>query len=73
MMSNGNPHRPRPKRGRPIDETRRAAMASGAIQYRGKPCKRGHNGTRYVSTGSCVACHAVLRGAVADEFSSMFE
>ena len=33
---------------------------NGAEVYFTKPCRRGHAGTRYVSNGECVACHAVL-------------
>lgn len=65
-----NPHRPRPKRGRPQDPQRNAALASGAIRYMSrKPCRHGHKGERYVSTGACVACYSADR---ADEFSDIF-
>jgi hypothetical protein len=77
-MSHGNPNRQRPKRGRPIDPAKREALESSAIVYQGKPCKRGHSGARYVSTGACVACmagayrgHSVSSGA--DEFAALFE
>jgi 5-methylcytosine-specific restriction endonuclease McrA len=32
-----------------------------AATYLGNPCKRGHAGERYVSTGACVECVAVRR------------
>jgi len=69
-MSHGNPNRFRPKRGRPRDATRDAALLAGYLFYAGKPCKRGHGGKRYVSTGACVDCYGV---AVVDEFASLFE
>ena len=73
-MSNGNPHRPRAKRGRPQDANRAKALAERAIHYHGAPCRYGHAGTRYVSTGACVACYGARAVAVvADEFSSLFE
>lgn len=75
-MSSGNPQRPRAKRGRPQDPNRAHGLASGAIHYQGAPCRYGHAGTRYVSTGACVACYGVkplVVGAVArDEFSGLF-
>lgn len=30
--------------------------AQGALTYRGRPCRHGHDGLRYVSTGVCVPC-----------------
>jgi ribosomal protein L37AE/L43A len=34
------------------------AKALGLKVYRtGKPCRRGHNGYRYASTGNCIECH----------------
>jgi hypothetical protein len=32
------------------------AKAAGATQYNGMPCKRSHNGLRWVSNSSCVEC-----------------
>lgn len=29
---------------------------TGALVYNGKPCKYGHPGLRYASTGACVEC-----------------
>jgi hypothetical protein len=48
-------HDPKP-RGRPVDEARSIAKLLGATKYEGAPCKRGHDGTRYTSTGACAAC-----------------
>jgi hypothetical protein len=31
--------------------------------YQGKPCKRGHEGKRYKSTGACVECMPILKAA----------
>jgi hypothetical protein len=30
-------------------------------RYQGEPCKRGHSGERYVSSGKCVACRAATK------------
>lgn len=35
---------------------RKAAHLSGHTKYLGKPCRHGHSGLRYVSTGGCVDC-----------------
>ena len=32
-----------------------------AKTYKGKPCKRGHDGTRYTSGGECVECNKARR------------
>lgn len=37
-------------------EVKQAAIAAGAKKYIGRPCKRGHDGLRYVSTNTCVHC-----------------
>jgi hypothetical protein len=58
-MAKGNPHRTRAKRGRPADPNRAAALQTGAIRYQGPECHKGHTGTRYASTGACVACYGV--------------
>jgi hypothetical protein len=37
--------------------TRNEAVSLGAVKYRtGRPCRRGHDAPRYVSTGMCVEC-----------------
>jgi len=33
---------------------------TGAEVYFTDPCRRGHNGMRYVSNGECVECRALL-------------
>jgi len=72
-MSQGNPHRPRRKRGRPQDPARALGLSQGAIRYHGVPCRYGHGGERYVSTGACVACYGRSPVAVvADEFTHLF-
>lgn len=58
--------------GRPRDTIRATALASGAIHYAGKPCRKGHVGLRYVSTGACVACYRCEALPVADSFSDIF-
>lgn len=40
-------------------ENRQNARSRGSTHYRGAECKHGHDGVRYVSTGSCVACHGL--------------
>lgn len=71
------PHRPRPKRGRPRNATRDAAILAGYLYFQGKPCKHGHAGKRYASTGACVDCYAVKPvvdlASASDEFSSLFD
>lgn len=61
----------KPKRGRPQDPQRNAALAANAIRYQGKPCRKGHSGERYVSTGACVACHGVA--VTPDEYANLFD
>lgn len=49
---------------RRASEAKRAAERAGEVAYQGGPCKRGHNGMRYVSNGLCVQCaidHATKR------------
>lgn len=36
--------------------TRSEAAARGEKTYQGKPCPRGHDGERYVTSGGCVHC-----------------
>lgn len=43
---------------RKADRARAAAREAGAKRYHGAPCKAGHDGTRYTSTGACVTCQA---------------
>lgn len=39
--------------------SRAQALAEGRKRfYTGKPCKRGHDAQRFVTTGGCVACNA---------------
>jgi hypothetical protein len=45
-----------------IPETRAAAAAIGARQYRGSPCKRAHAGLRYTKGGACIECVRIARG-----------
>jgi hypothetical protein len=35
---------------------RKEAKEQGLKVFQGNPCKLGHDGIRYVSTGSCVVC-----------------
>lgn len=50
------------------DAARAAAKAAGSVHYTtGISCPNGHNGPRYTSNGSCVAC---LKGAVKDRLES---
>lgn len=40
-----------------MQPTRKLAAARGELFFsNGKPCRQGHVGLRYVSTGSCVTC-----------------
>lgn len=70
-----NPHRIRAKRGRPQDPAKHEALQSGSLFYAGKPCRKGHAGKRYASTGACVACYSVrpLVDVAGDEFAQMFD
>jgi hypothetical protein len=74
-MSKGNPHR-RPQRGRPRNATRDAATLAGFLYFQGNPCRYGHEGKRYTSTGACVACYAERQGRAVDlagdEFAGMW-
>lgn len=36
--------------------TREEAKAAGLKRYQGQSCVRGHDGTRFTSSGECVAC-----------------
>ena len=54
----------RPARGAELADgeliSRDEAHRRGLTVYRtGKPCKRGHTGLRYVSTGACAECYKV--------------
>lgn len=41
--------------------TRDSALAAGELRYiSGKPCRRGHNGPRYASSGNCIECVAEM-------------
>lgn len=63
--------------GRPMNAARRAAIDARQRRYQGEPCKAGHDGTRYTSTGACCDCQAGLtriwRQAVrgADDFDCL--
>lgn len=46
----------------PRNQDRAAAIAAGRNKYQGKPCKHGHNGIRYASSHSCVACVQEAKG-----------
>jgi len=35
-------------------------MANRGLKFLGNPCRRGHDGTRYVSDGKCVQCGALI-------------
>lgn len=66
----------KPRPGRPRDTIRATALASGAIHYAGKPCRKGHVGLRYVSTGACVACYrgeAAADKSQRDAFADIFK
>lgn len=43
---------------RPASFAKREAMACGLQFFKGGPCKKGHAGWRYVSTGACRECVA---------------
>lgn len=64
--------------GRKPDPARQSAREAGAKRYQGAPCKAGHDGARYTSTGACVTCQARLKAKwhgrpVADEFEEMLK
>lgn len=42
---------------------REKAIINGDKQYRGTPCKHGHDGLRYTGTNVCVECHRI-RGSM---------
>jgi len=42
-----------------LKASRQAAFVSGAKTYTGRPCPKGHDGTRYTSGGVCVECAAI--------------
>lgn len=44
-----------------LDEARLKAIETGRLKYQGNPCKHGHNGIRYSSTGGCVDCTVYYR------------
>lgn len=73
-MSHGNPHRIRPKRGRPVNLERQEALESGKRHYAGLPCRYGHKGLRYTSTGACVDCLAGKSDSSGDDmFAYLWE
>ena len=39
------------------DKERRLAHSNGDMFYSGKPCLKGHDGTRYTKNNSCVTCN----------------
>jgi hypothetical protein len=41
------------------DARRAAAKAEGLKRWTGDPCRNGHKGTRYVSSGECADCCAI--------------
>ena len=47
--------RPRP------DLAKMAAREAGISKFQGRPCKHGHDGLRYSSTGNCVECVTFYR------------
>ena len=49
--------------GRPASIARRGAKAGGLRFFNGGPCKFGHAGWRYVSTGACKECVAIQDSA----------
>ncbi len=55
-MSNGNRNYDQRK---PVITARITAKAAGELTYKGTPCKRGHSGHRYTSSGNCVECYAL--------------
>ena len=46
-------------------QSREDGYKIGVPRYWGNPCKHGHHGVRFVSTGSCVSCIADKRSAMA--------
>lgn len=42
-------------------EKRTKALEQGLLTYVGKPCRHGHDGTRYSSCRACVACQEASR------------
>jgi 5-methylcytosine-specific restriction endonuclease McrA len=45
---------------------RQEAIASGSPHYMGSPCKRGHDGKRYINNHTCVECVAEINRSKAD-------
>ena len=53
--------------------TPNGAMHLGSIYYyTGKPCKKGHIGLRYASSGNCVQCIEEQRGVIFDKHKDRF-
>ena len=49
---------------------------AGATHYQGRPCKYGHSGERYASTGACVECIRLrdqVRRPSIDEFEELLK
>jgi hypothetical protein len=40
----------------PVALSKEQAHEKGIRRFRGKPCKHGHSGTRYVNNSACVEC-----------------
>ena len=39
-----------------ITSRKEARLAGESLYYTGKPCRKGHDSPRYVSSGQCVEC-----------------
>lgn len=60
MTATSNPKKPGVGKGRWRDSPRQVARRNGVSRYWGRPCKANHDSARYVSTGQCVECLAIL-------------
>ena len=45
----------------PTSKERREAIRAGQSIFQGNPCKRGHDGRRYVRNWGCVSCANINR------------
>lgn len=50
----------RRKERRTAKSARKIALESGSLMYVGRPCSKGHSGTKYTASGSCVECLAIF-------------
>ncbi len=50
----------RRKERRLAKSARKIAIENGSLTYIGRPCSKGHSGTKYTASGSCVECLAIF-------------